>query len=66
MAVPSPEEFTARFRELSPDELAITMGKLGAGQWELHLEDGETIDAFLDDIDVTEERGFSAESKRGA
>ena len=45
------------------DELTITMGKLGAGQWELHLEDGETIDAFLDDVEVSEERGFSAEGR---
>lgn len=45
------------------DELAITMGKLGAGQWELHLEDDERIDAFLDDVEVSEERGFSAEGR---
>lgn len=35
------------------DELTITMGKLGAGQWELHL----------DDVEVSEERGFSAEGR---
>lgn len=45
------------------DELAITMGKLGAGQWELRLENDETIDAFLDDVEVSEERGFSAEGR---
>lgn len=45
------------------DELAITMGKFGAGQWELRLEDDETIDAFLDDVEVSEERGFSAEGR---
>lgn len=42
------------------DKLVITLGKLGAGQWELHLENDVTIDAFLDDVEVSEERGFSA------
>lgn len=45
------------------DELAITMGKLGAGQWELRLESGETIEVFLDEVEVSEERGFSAEGR---
>jgi len=48
------------------DELVITMGKLGAGQWELRLEDDETIDVFLDEVEVSEERGFSAEGRNEA
>ena len=45
------------------DELAITMGKLGAGEWELHLEGGESVEAVLDTVDVSEERGFRAEGR---
>jgi len=36
------------------------MGKLGAGEWTLQLEDGETIDATLDTVDVSEAHGFHA------
>jgi len=42
------------------DELAITMGKLGEGPWELTLEDGETVEVELDEVDVTERHGFEA------
>lgn len=45
------------------DELAVRMGKLGAGDWELRLDTGETIDAVLDEVDVGEERGFHAEGR---
>ncbi|MFA9517916.1 hypothetical protein ACERIT_11980 [Halopenitus sp. H-Gu1] len=45
------------------DELAITMGKLGAGEWELRIEGGDTVDAVLDEVDVSEERGFHAEGR---
>lgn len=48
---------------MAVDDLAITMAKLGAGPWELHLEGDETVEAFLDDIEVSEERGFSAEGR---
>lgn len=48
------------------DELAITMGKLGAGEWELRIEDEETLDATLDEVEVTEERGFHAEGRNEA
>jgi len=39
------------------------MGKLGAGEWTLRLEDGETIDATLDTVDVSKEHGFHAEGR---
>lgn len=45
------------------DDLAITMGKLGAGEWELHLETGDVVDASLDEVTVDEERGFHAEGR---
>ncbi len=45
------------------DELAITMGKLGAGEWTLRLDDGETVAATLDEVEVSEERGFHAEGR---
>lgn len=31
------------------DEIALTMGKIGAGEWELHIEDGETVRGFFDE-----------------
>lgn len=45
------------------DELAHTIGKLGAGEWELQIEDGGTVDVVLDEVDVSEERGFHAEGR---
>ena len=42
------------------DDLAITMGKLGAGEWTLRLDSGETIAAALDEVEVSESRGFHA------
>ncbi|MFB6303608.1 MAG: hypothetical protein ABEH47_00455 [Haloferacaceae archaeon] len=42
------------------DELAVTMRELGEGPWELTLEDGTTVEADLDVVEVTE-RGFHAE-----
>ncbi|MFB6102369.1 MAG: hypothetical protein ABEJ73_07355 [Haloplanus sp.] len=45
------------------DDLAITMGKQGAGEWELHLDNGDTVEAALDEVDVSEERGFHAEGR---
>jgi len=45
------------------DDLAITMSKLGAGEWTLRLDDGETVDVSLDEVDVSEERGFEAEGR---
>lgn len=45
------------------DDLAITMGKLGAGEWELQLDTGETLDATLEEVEVSEERGFHAEGR---
>ncbi|MFP4627238.1 MAG: hypothetical protein ACLFNI_11690 [Natronomonas sp.] len=42
------------------DTLTITMGKLGSGEWELELQDGETLEVFLDDVEVSEIRGFFA------
>lgn len=45
------------------DELAITMGKLGAGEWTLRLEDGDTVDVTLEEVGVSEERGFHAEGR---
>lgn len=45
------------------DDLAITMGKLGAGEWDLRLESGETVGAILSDVEVSEERGFHAEGR---
>lgn len=45
------------------DDLAITMGKQGAGEWQLTLESGETRPVDLDDVDGSEERGFSAEGR---
>lgn len=34
-------------RPMSLDDLAITMGKLGEGEWELQLDDGTSIDVTL-------------------
>jgi hypothetical protein len=45
------------------DELAVTIGKRGAGDWELRLDSGETVDATLDEVEVGEERGFHAEGR---
>lgn len=45
------------------DEIALTMGKIGAGEWELRLEDGETVRAFFDKVEVSEESGFHAEGR---
>lgn len=45
------------------DDLAITMGKLGAGEWTLRLDSGETIEADLDEVDVSETRGFHASGR---
>lgn len=45
------------------DEIALTMGKIGAGEWELHIEDGETVRAFFDEVEVSEESGFHAEGR---
>lgn len=45
------------------DEIAVKMGKIGPGQWELRTEDGHTVDAVLDDVEVSEERGFRAEGR---
>lgn len=45
------------------DELAITLNEEGAGEWELQLDDGETIDAELTDVEITEESGFYAEGR---
>ncbi|MFQ3318520.1 MAG: hypothetical protein ACI8UR_001921 [Natronomonas sp.] len=45
------------------DELAITIGKMGGGPWELTLEGGETLEAYLDEVGVNEERGFHAEGR---
>ncbi|MFB6207294.1 MAG: hypothetical protein ABEJ05_12290 [Haloglomus sp.] len=42
------------------DDLAITMGKLGEGPWELTLEDGKTLEVELDAVEVSEQRGFHA------
>lgn len=46
---------------LSP--LTITMGKLGSGEWELELQNGETMEVFLDDVEVSEIRGFFARGR---
>ena len=35
------------------DELAHTIGKLGAGEWELQIEDGGTVDVVLDEAGET-------------
>lgn len=45
------------------DELAVTMEEIGTGPWELELDSGETIPVDLDEIEVTEERGFHAEGR---
>lgn len=45
------------------DELTITMGKQGAGEWRLTLDSGETLDVVLDDVEVGEQRGFHAEGR---
>lgn len=45
------------------DDLAVTMGKLGAGQWRLETETGETIEVRLEDVEMGEERGFHAEGR---
>lgn len=45
------------------DELTITMGKQGAGEWRLVLESGDTVDVVLDEVEVGDERGFSAEGR---
>ena len=42
------------------DDLAVTMGKLGAGRWRLDVEGGESIEVRLEEVDVGEERGFHA------
>lgn len=42
------------------DQLAATIGKVGEGEWELTLEDGETVEATLTDVDVDENRGLEA------
>lgn len=42
------------------DELAITLGKEGEGEWELRLEDDTTMRVELDEVDVSEQEGFSA------
>lgn len=43
------------------DDIVTTMGEIGSGEWELRVEGGETIDAFFDEVEVSEERGFHAE-----
>jgi hypothetical protein len=48
------------------DDLAITIGKLGEGPWELTLEDGETVEAELDEVNVDENRGLEAEGRNEA
>lgn len=48
------------------DDLVITMGKQGAGEWELRLESGETLVATLDEVRVSETRGFHAEGRNEA
>lgn len=45
------------------DDLALTMGKQGAGEWELRLESGGTIEATFDEVEVSETRGFHAEGR---
>lgn len=45
------------------DQLAITIGKMGEGEWELTLEGGETVEATLDDVEVDEDRGLEAEGR---
>ncbi|AXG09789.1 hypothetical protein [Haloplanus rubicundus] len=45
------------------NEIATTMGEIGSGAWELRIEGGETIDAFFDEVEVSEERGFHAEGR---
>lgn len=47
-------------------DLAITIGKQGAGEWELRLESGETVEATLDEVEVSETRGFQAEGRNEA
>lgn len=42
------------------DDLAVTLGKLGAGRWRLDVEEGESLEVRLDEVDVGEERGFQA------
>jgi hypothetical protein len=45
------------------DELTITLGKMGEGEWELTLEHGDTVEATLTDVEVDENRGFQAEGR---
>jgi len=45
------------------DDLAITMGKLGAGRWRLDVEGGETLELDLETVEVDEDRGFHAEGR---
>lgn len=45
------------------DELAVTLNEQGEGDWELRLEDGETMTVRLNEVDVSEQRGFHAEGR---
>ena len=45
------------------DQLAITIGKMGEGDWTLTTEDGETVEASLTDVEVDEDRGLEAEGR---
>lgn len=47
---------------MNPDELAVTIQEVGDGPWELTLDDGETVTADLDEVEMTE-RGFHAEGR---
>ena len=45
------------------DPLAITLGKMGEGDWELTVEDDGTLEATLTDVEVDENRGLEAEGR---
>ena len=45
------------------DQLAVTIGKMGEGDWKLSIEDGETIETTLTEVDVDENRGLEAEGR---
>lgn len=45
------------------DQLAVTIGKMGEGDWILTLDGGETVEATLTDVDVDENRGLEAEGR---
>ena len=45
------------------DQLAVTIGKMGEGDWKLSIDGGETVEATLTDVDVDENRGLEAEGR---